>query len=703
SYYHIGCFADQRVESRAADRSMEMGFTSYALTPEACYTHCSDGGFQFMGLQFGYECYCGSMSDAEQDTQFGASDCDITCMGDESSTCGGYWSFDLYVIHLSEPMAPTPAPTISTPQVDEGQSEKQILLDLHNEARCLHGADPVVWNDSAEATSKAHAEYLTTPDKCGYLFYSDVAEHGYGENLYLCYGQADCMLADGVLESFYGFAVDDGPVTGYEIRAKRLLWKSTTELGCSIDSCVFENVDVEVLVCNYDPIGDYADDEATEQEVGLVTGTIEECQQGPASGGTPAPFMTASASPTADVATPAPSTADVPTPGSTLAPFTATTPPSPSSTFPPQSVPSTDEPVPSTPSPTPSTTSPAEATSPPSGPAPGPASTPAPTSSTTTAPVASPEEPSPSDGACSTNPCLNGGTCEVDPNGGYTCVCSGSYAGMTCETDTSSLPEFFITVDFIGTWTQSRQDVFQSAADRWAEVLTHIPCTGTNGDGGSAGELVITSTLESIDGPSGTLGFAGPRGIWNECQGISYSGEMTFDLDDIDDMESQGTFEGVILHEMGHVIGVGTLWGECSECDEANDPEWKCPLAAQVYNDLAGNAADSPADIIELDGGEGTGCGHFSEETFEDELMTGYVNAGSMPLSKITTASLADRGYVVKPSMADEYTIPALRSPSARQGNTTTYEALDEDGADIEVCDREGNIVGTIPGKRFRF
>lgn len=49
---------------------------------------------------------------------------------------------------------------------------------------------------------QAHAEYLTTPDNCGYLFYSDVAEHGYGENLYLCYGQADCMLEEGVLESF---------------------------------------------------------------------------------------------------------------------------------------------------------------------------------------------------------------------------------------------------------------------------------------------------------------------------------------------------------------------------------------------------------------------------------------------------------------------------------------------------------------------
>ena len=30
-----------------------------------------------------------------------------------------------------------------------------------------------------------------------------------------------------------------------------------------------------------------------------------------------------------------------------------------------------------------------------------------------------------------------------------------------------------------------------------------------------------------------------------------------FDIDDIAYMEDRGIFEGVILHEMGHVIGVG--------------------------------------------------------------------------------------------------------------------------------------------------
>ncbi|CAM9594725.1 unnamed protein product, partial [Ectocarpus sp. 8 AP-2014] len=311
---------------------------------------------------------------------------------------------------------------------------------------------------------------------------------------------------------------------------------------------------------------------------------------------------------------------------------------------------------------------------------------------------------SPGVGACDPNPCMNGGSCEVDPNGGYTCSCGSSYGGMICETDVTGMSEFFITVDFLGTWTDERKGVFQSAANRWSEVLTHIPCSGTNGNGGAAGELTITSTLEPIDGVYGTLGFAGPRGTYSDCRGISYSGEMTFDIDDIAEMERQGTFEGVILHEMGHVIGTGTLWGECSDCDSTGSAEWKCPLAAQVYNDLMGNPAGSRADIIELEGGTGTSCGHFSELTFEDELMTGFVNAGTMPLSKLTCASLADRGYVVKSSKADSYTVPSRRDPSARQGETKTYKLAEStDDTTIDVCNEEGEIVDTMQGKRIRF
>ena len=90
---------------------------------------------------------------------------------------------------------------------------------------------------------------------------------------------------------------------------------------------------------------------------------------------------------------------------------------------------------------------------------------------------------------------------------------------------------------------------------RWSNVITHVPCGGSANF--PAGRLLISSTLTEIDGVGGTLGSAGPGSVWSSCNTISAEGTMTFDIDDIADLEAAGTFEGVILHEMGHVIGIG--------------------------------------------------------------------------------------------------------------------------------------------------
>ncbi|MEP4804232.1 MAG: hypothetical protein ABJZ69_07465 [Hyphomicrobiales bacterium] len=94
---------------------------------------------------------------------------------------------------------------------------------------------------------------------------------------------------------------------------------------------------------------------------------------------------------------------------------------------------------------------------------------------------------------------------------------------------------------------------------RWAEIITHVPCGGSPEN--PPGRLLITATLADIDGPGdddgNTLGFASPTSTWNDCNTITFEGEMTFDTFDIAELEADGLFEGVILHEMGHVIGVG--------------------------------------------------------------------------------------------------------------------------------------------------
>ena len=82
-----------------------------------------------------------------------------------------------------------------------------------------------------------------------------------------------------------------------------------------------------------------------------------------------------------------------------------------------------------------------------------------------------------------------------------------------------------------------------------------MPCGGNSVY--PAGRILISATLEEIDGAGGTLGSAGRTLYWTSCPTISATGAMRFDIDDIDDLEDNGTFEGVILHEMGHVIGLG--------------------------------------------------------------------------------------------------------------------------------------------------
>ncbi len=50
---------------------------------------------------------------------------------------------------------------------------------------------------------------------------------------------------------------------------------------------------------------------------------------------------------------------------------------------------------------------------------------------------------------------------------------------------------------------------------------------------------------------------------------------------------------------------------------------------------------------------------HWHENTFISELMTGLVNSGGMPLSRITVGGLADLGYTVNYFAADAYSTPA--------------------------------------------
>ncbi|WP_410612650.1 leishmanolysin-related zinc metalloendopeptidase [Amycolatopsis sp. lyj-109] len=235
---------------------------------------------------------------------------------------------------------------------------------------------------------------------------------------------------------------------------------------------------------------------------------------------------------------------------------------------------------------------------------------------------------------------------------------------------TGTTSPFTITVRFVGGLTQAQQDAFAAAADRWATVIVgDLPDVVLDGE--PIDDVLIVAKGADIDGVGGILGQArithvrpaGPE-PWAL---LPARGEMTFDKADLAKMEATGILGDVITHEMGHVLGVGSLWGPKGLLvgKGTSDPAFTGPAAMAEYQKLRG--AGEPLRVpVEDTGGPGTRDVHWRERTFGNELMTGFVGHAPNPLSRITAASLGDLGYQVDVDAADAYELPAdLARPAA--------------------------------------
>lgn len=211
--------------------------------------------------------------------------------------------------------------------------------------------------------------------------------------------------------------------------------------------------------------------------------------------------------------------------------------------------------------------------------------------------------------------------------------------------------DFDIEINLLGGLTPSQQLVFQTAEQRWEEIIT-----GDVADFLGIDDLIIDAQGVPIDGPGGILGQAGPT-LLRPISFLPAAGIMQFDTADLAALENSGQLNDVILHEMGHVLGIGTIWDDLGFLLNAgtNDPRFTGPQATAEYNLLFGGNTDPDIPVANT-GGAGTRDSHWREATFDNELMTGFLNAGVVnPISRMTIASMADLGYVVDLSVADPY------------------------------------------------
>jgi hypothetical protein len=256
--------------------------------------------------------------------------------------------------------------------------------------------------------------------------------------------------------------------------------------------------------------------------------------------------------------------------------------------------------------------------------------------------------------------------------------------GLQGDCKTNDPSKYNICLDLKSTSGQieSWMDSFSLARDRWEEVIVDddgapINIAPSVGAPYIATELpdrvddvYIAGSVVPVDGKGGILGMAGPTAIKIDSNGNVHAlaGVMKFDEADVQNMIKVGAWTNVILHEMGHVLGIGTLW-KGNQLHSGSNDNYEGSEAKQAWKDM-GCSGRLP---VETDGGSGTAGGHWDEACLDGELMTGYVETTqSMPLSRLTIASLKDMGYGVNLNAADEFGIDRLMNcgsycPEARR------------------------------------
>jgi hypothetical protein len=226
----------------------------------------------------------------------------------------------------------------------------------------------------------------------------------------------------------------------------------------------------------------------------------------------------------------------------------------------------------------------------------------------------------------------------------------------------------------------TQRQAFVSAAAKWSTIITgDVPDLAVNlapyqCDSQSPAlnmmvdDLVIFAAVEPIDGVNNILGAAG--WCFRRTGGLPIIGTMRFDVADVAGLEATNRLNSVILHEMGHVVGIGTMWTAkgllqlASSGSNVLDTYFSGVSGIAGFNSIGGATYTGGQKVpVENTGGVGTVNSHWRESVLANELMTGYLNTGSNPLSLLTIRSLEDIGYSVNTNAADPFALAlSLRS-----------------------------------------
>lgn len=261
--------------------------------------------------------------------------------------------------------------------------------------------------------------------------------------------------------------------------------------------------------------------------------------------------------------------------------------------------------------------------------------------------------------------------------------------------------DFQLDLVFVAPVSDDVQEAFARARRRWEGIILNalVPVQADlrtvaemcgfdiDDDSAAAGDVTIFVQVTEIDGRYGVLGQAGPC-VLRGTDGSPFAGRMRFDSADFEALEERGLLEDVILHEMGHVLGLGTLWQQedllrnpSLPDQEGADTHFIGEGAKAAFEAILGGVSYTGGEPVPVhnDANQGAADGHWRESLFAHELMTPRItgNEEQRPLSQVTLASLGDLPYYdVNLDAADPYQVP-FGFTNLAWGSANTEEDVD--------------------------
>ena len=251
---------------------------------------------------------------------------------------------------------------------------------------------------------------------------------------------------------------------------------------------------------------------------------------------------------------------------------------------------------------------------------------------------------------------------------------------------------FNIDLVFLGDFTEEEREICYHIANRWEAVIqTELPdytfseaWSGTCGDqsinilgGEQIDDLRIYITKSNDDYSSG-----GPIAL--RSSSLPLIGCIGFAPHDFYSFQ---VLAEVGLHEIGHVLGIGTIWFYRETLRDLNgDTHFAGPQAIAAFDQAGGThyqGAKVPIERDEI---------HWRDSILSGELMSPFL--GNIALSAITLQALSDLGYSVDLSAADPYVLPPP---------TAAKSVADEADEELEFfCSLEGIARAGLCGRLIR-